>query len=110
MRNNKTGSTATRYELKFAPSWRKSQPLVSVCLALLLSACATPPVKYVQVPPVPIPEVLLADCIVPLPPMPFTYGASVDYNLQLLAVIKNCNADKAGIRKIELSRRATHEE
>ncbi|AIJ09276.1 Bacteriophage APSE-1, protein 16 [Edwardsiella anguillarum ET080813] len=39
-----------------------------------------------------------------MPPEPFTYGASVDYNLQLLAVIKNCNADKAGIRQIELSR------
>ncbi|EBR8158040.1 hypothetical protein DOA20_23125 [Salmonella enterica subsp. enterica serovar Newport] len=33
------------------------------------------------------------------PPEPFTFGASVDYNLQLLAVVKNCNIDKANIRR-----------
>jgi hypothetical protein len=37
-------------------------------------------------------------------PTPFTYGASVDYNLQLLSVIENCNADKQGIRAIERQR------
>ncbi|WP_432780542.1 Rz1-like lysis system protein LysC [Edwardsiella anguillarum] len=78
--------------------------LLPLCLSVLLTACGTPRVQYVPVPPVPIPDELLADCLAPMPPEPFTYGASVDYNLQLLAVIKNCNADKAGIRQIELSR------
>ncbi|HDW3988173.1 TPA: hypothetical protein RMT71_005345, partial [Escherichia coli] len=33
-----------------------------------------------------------------------TFGASVTYNLQLLAVIKNCNVDKASIRRLEARR------
>ncbi|MBU2673553.1 hypothetical protein I5654_12875 [Hafnia paralvei] len=52
---------------------------------------------------------LLADCIVPPVPTPFTYGASVDYNLQLLSVIENCNADKQGIRAIERQRQQSPE-
>ncbi|MCH5495105.1 hypothetical protein L4B25_22575 [Salmonella enterica subsp. diarizonae serovar 16:z10:e,n,x,z15] len=41
-----------------------------------------------------------------VPPLPelFTFGVSVDYNLQLLAVIKNCNVDKANIRRAEEQR------
>ncbi|ELF9453969.1 hypothetical protein RNR39_003533 [Salmonella enterica] len=42
--------------------------------------------------------------MVPPLPEPFTFGASVDYNLQLLAVIKNCNVDKANIRRAEEQR------
>ncbi|HEC9152293.1 TPA: hypothetical protein R4D87_002101 [Salmonella enterica subsp. enterica serovar Javiana] len=55
-------------------------------------------------PPVPFPAEWLADCIVPPLPEPFTFGASVDYNLQLLAVVKNCNVDKANIRRAEEQR------
>ncbi|HAF2461649.1 TPA: hypothetical protein G9F28_005403 [Salmonella enterica] len=42
--------------------------------------------------------------MVPPLPEPFTFGVSVDYNLQLLAVIKNCNVDKASIRRAEEQR------
>ncbi|EHZ7223543.1 hypothetical protein K6O85_002976 [Salmonella enterica] len=49
----------------------------------------------------PLPAEWAADCMVPPLPEPFTFGASVDYNLQLLAVIKNCNVDKANIRRAE---------
>ncbi|HFR1936748.1 TPA: hypothetical protein ACHVCH_003852 [Shigella sonnei] len=69
-----------------------------------LSGCAGPSVKYVPVQPVPIPAEWLADCLVPPAPEPFTFGASVTYNLQLLAVIKNCNVDKASIRRLEVQR------
>ncbi|ECU8054517.1 hypothetical protein BJH40_17200 [Salmonella enterica subsp. enterica serovar Tilene] len=55
-------------------------------------------------PPVPLPAEWTADCIVPPLPEPFIFGASVDYNLQLLAVIKNCNIDKANIRRAEEQR------
>lgn len=51
-----------------------------------------------------IPAEWLADCLVPPAPEPFTFGASVTYNLQLLAVIKNCNVDKASIRRLEARR------
>ncbi|WP_442889989.1 Rz1-like lysis system protein LysC [Arsenophonus sp. PmNCSU2021_1] len=74
---------------------------VSLCLALWLTGCAAPPVKVVTLPPVPLPEGLLAACPAPLPPEPLTFGASVDYSLQLLAVIKQCNADKAALRQAE---------
>ncbi|EQB4966279.1 Rz1-like lysis system protein LysC [Escherichia coli] len=60
--------------------------------------------KYVPVKPVPIPAEWLADCLVPPAPEPFTFGASVTYNLQLLAVIENCNVDKASIRRLEARR------
>ncbi|MFK3810165.1 hypothetical protein ACI1VO_25395 [Escherichia coli] len=46
----------------------------------------------------------LAACLVPSGPVTFTFGASVTYNLQLLAVIKNCNVDKASIRRLEARR------
>ncbi|HCM6288124.1 TPA: hypothetical protein N3Z62_004838, partial [Salmonella enterica subsp. enterica serovar -:k:-] len=52
----------------------------------------------------PLPVEWTADCMVPPVPEPFTFGASVDYNLQLLAVIKNCNVDKANIRRAEEQR------
>ncbi|EEJ1463796.1 hypothetical protein AHN10_005371 [Salmonella enterica subsp. enterica] len=52
----------------------------------------------------PLPAEWTADCMVPPVPEPFTFGASVDYNLQLLAVIKNCNVDKANIRRAEAQR------
>ncbi|WP_422663528.1 MULTISPECIES: Rz1-like lysis system protein LysC [Serratia] len=51
--------------------------------------------------PPPLPAEWLADCPVPPVPAPFTFGASVDYTLQLLAVIKNCNLDKANLRRAQ---------
>ncbi|ECH0315285.1 hypothetical protein FUA39_02165 [Salmonella enterica] len=68
-----------------------------------LVACGTPSTVYVSEPPVPLPAEWLADCVPPPLPEPFTFGASVDYNLQLLAVIKNCNVDKALIREAEVA-------
>lgn len=41
-------------------------------------------------------------------PAPFTFGASVEYTLQLLGVIKNCNVDKANIRRIEQDRQGVN--
>jgi len=74
---------------------------VSMCLALWLTGCAAPPVKVVTLPPVLLPEALLAACTAPLPPETLTFEANVEYSLKLLAVIKQCNAAKAAARPAE---------
>ncbi|KAB0560018.1 Rz1-like lysis system protein LysC [Pantoea stewartii] len=77
-----------------------------LCLFLipLLASCARTETRFVQVPPVPIPVELTADCPVPEIPDPLTWGSSLELNERLLTVLGNCNKDKASIRKIELSR------
>lgn len=104
MKNNVIRSKAKPSGLKSVRFWRRSLRPAWLCLPWLLTACAPSSVKYVQVPPVPLPAEWTADCVVPPLPEPFTFGASVDYNLQLLAVIKNCNVDKANIRRAEAQR------
>lgn len=80
---------------------------VCLCLPLWLTGCAVPSTQYVPIAPPPIPAEWLQDCRVPPLPAPFTFGASVEYNLQLLGVIKNCNVDKANIRQAEQDRQGT---
>ena len=87
-----------------AGHWQRCLLPLCLCLMMWLTGCGGPSVKFVPVPPVPIPAEWLADCLVPPAPQPFTFGASVTYNLQLLAVIKNCNVDKASIRRLETQR------
>ncbi|WP_419720328.1 Rz1-like lysis system protein LysC [Pantoea agglomerans] len=71
---------------------------------MLLTSCASTSTNYVQVPPVPIPASLLADCEVPLFPEPLTWGESLELNERLLSVVEQCNRDKAAIRQIERER------
>ncbi|MDE8556102.1 hypothetical protein PZO64_07175 [Pantoea vagans] len=77
-----------------------------LCLFLLplVSSCASTATRLVQVPPVPIPASLTADCPIPLIPDPLTWGTSLELNERLLTALENCNSDKAAIRKIEVQR------
>ncbi|WP_430438606.1 Rz1-like lysis system protein LysC [Pantoea eucalypti] len=68
---------------------------------MLLTSCASTSTNYVQIPPVPIPATLLADCEVPQIPDPFTWGKSLELNERFMTAIQNCNKDKAAIREIE---------
>ncbi|WP_339373993.1 Rz1-like lysis system protein LysC [Xenorhabdus hominickii] len=52
-------------------------------------------------PPVPIPALLLADCLPPAIPDKMTWSDSLILNEQLLTVIEQCNLDKQAIREIE---------
>lgn len=104
MKNNRTFSTARGSRALSAGRWQQCLRPLPLFLMMWLIGCAGPSVKYVPVKPVPIPAEWLADCLVPPAPEPFTFGASVTYNLQLLAVIKNCNVDKASIRRLEARR------
>ncbi|PCG27968.1 lysozyme [Escherichia coli] len=104
MKNNRTFSTARDSRALSAGRWQRCLRPLPLFLMMWLIGCAGPSVKYVPVKPVPIPAEWLADCLVPPVPEPFTFGASVTYNLQLLAVIKNCNVDKASIRRLETRR------
>ncbi|EKN5065715.1 hypothetical protein EFV59_22150 [Yersinia enterocolitica] len=78
--------------------------LISLFLLPLLTSCGNTQIKYVQVPPVPIPASLLSDCIPPEIQEVLTWGNSLLLNDTLLTVIEQCNADKASIRKIEENR------
>ncbi|EPE4838400.1 Rz1-like lysis system protein LysC [Yersinia enterocolitica] len=78
--------------------------LFGLFLLPLLTSCADTPVKYVQVPQVPIPASLLSDCMPPEIPEALTWGNGLLLNDTLLTVIEKCNADKASIRQIEQSR------
>ncbi|WP_145503969.1 Rz1-like lysis system protein LysC [Yersinia vastinensis] len=78
--------------------------LFALFLLPLLTSCGNTPVKYVQVPQVPIPASLLSDCIPPEIPEVLTWGNSLLLNDTLLTVIEKCNADKESIRQIESAR------
>ncbi|ATM86696.1 hypothetical protein CRN74_11740 [Yersinia frederiksenii] len=78
--------------------------LFGLFLLPLLTSCADTQIKYVQVPPVPIPISLLSDCMPPEIPEILTWGNSLLLNDTLLTVIEQCNADKASIRQIESAR------
>nr|WP_073991240.1 hypothetical protein [Yersinia rohdei] len=78
--------------------------LFGLFLLPLLTSCANTQIKYVQVPPVPIPASLLSDCMPPEIPEVLTWGNSLLLNDTLLTVIEQCNADKASIRIIEEKR------
>ncbi|WP_459350154.1 Rz1-like lysis system protein LysC [Yersinia enterocolitica] len=84
---------------------RMTAALIFLCLLAQLTGCARIQTKYVTVPPVPIPSSLLSDCMPPDIPNTMTWGQSVELNEDLLAVIEQCNADKASIRQIESSRK-----
>ncbi|PWC10674.1 hypothetical protein B4923_16270 [Brenneria roseae subsp. americana] len=73
-------------------------------LAMLLTGCGNTRTEYVPAPVVPIPAELLIDCVIPEIPAIMSYGDSVELNERLLAVIEQCNADKAAIRQIESNR------
>ncbi|MBI6550769.1 Rz1-like lysis system protein LysC [Xenorhabdus lircayensis] len=74
---------------------------IALCLTGLLSGCSNTRTEYVQVPPIPIPAHLLADCLPPVIPDKMTWSDSLMLNEQLLIVIEQCNLDKQAIREIE---------
>ncbi|MBI6548450.1 peptidase [Xenorhabdus sp. VLS] len=74
---------------------------IAFCLTGLLSGCSNTRTEYVQVPPIPIPAHLLADCLPPVIPDKMTWSDSLMLNVQLLTVIEQCNLDKQAIREIE---------
>jgi hypothetical protein len=76
-----------------------------LCLTLSLTACTSEPPKS---PPViiqePLPESLTAKTETPAPPpRPMRTGALL-WSDALLDALDTCNADKAGIRELELRR------
>ncbi|PWC10552.1 hypothetical protein DDT56_21735 [Brenneria corticis] len=78
--------------------------LLGLSLLTLSTGCGNTRTEYVPAPVVSIPVELLIDCIIPEIPAAMSYGQSVELNELLLAVIEQCNADKAAIRQIEESR------
>ncbi|WP_447722317.1 Rz1-like lysis system protein LysC [Edwardsiella tarda] len=72
--------------------------LVGWCLLSLLSGCGSTRTVYVPAPVPPISTELTADTPVPAVPDPLTWGASLDFNAQLLSALGQCNADKTSIR------------
>nr|WP_083600919.1 peptidase [Xenorhabdus thuongxuanensis] len=74
---------------------------IALFLMGLLSGCSNTQTEYVQVPPIPIPAHLLADCLPPAIPDRMTWSDSLILNEQLLTVIEQCNLDKRAIREIE---------
>jgi len=68
---------------------------------MLLTACANTTKEYVQLPAMPIPAELLADCEIPPVPESVTYGDVLEMNEKLMTSIENCNRDKRAIKEIE---------
>ncbi|WP_420809774.1 Rz1-like lysis system protein LysC [Entomohabitans teleogrylli] len=56
---------------------------------------------YVQAPHIPIPESLTEETPQPEIPKPLTWGGSLVLNVETLAALAQCNADKRAIRGIE---------
>ncbi|WP_439153571.1 Rz1-like lysis system protein LysC [Xenorhabdus littoralis] len=57
--------------------------LTALFLTGLLSGCSNTRTEYVQVPPIPIPAHLLADCLLPVIPDTITWSDSLMLNGQL---------------------------
>lgn len=96
---------AVKIELSSSRSQLKAiSVLLSLFLLPLLTSCGSTETRLLQVPPLPIPVSLSAECPIPFIPDPLTWGASLELNERLLTALANCNNDKAAIRKIESSR------
>ncbi|MGY0151863.1 Rz1-like lysis system protein LysC [Edwardsiella tarda] len=78
--------------------------LVGLYLLSLLSGCGSTRTVYVPAPVTPISTELTADTPVPAVPDPLTWGASLELNARLLSALGQCNADKAGIRRVNKGR------
>ncbi|AIX52207.1 hypothetical protein PSNIH1_15030 [Pantoea sp. PSNIH1] len=74
---------------------------LTLFLLMWLTACADTEKEYVQLPAMPVPAELLADCEIPPVPDPMTWGDSLELNERLMTSVENCNRDKRAIRKIE---------
>lgn len=74
---------------------------LTLFLLMWLTACADTKKEYVQLPAMPVPAELLADCEIPPVPDPMTWGDSLELNERLMTSVENCNRDKRAIRKIE---------
>ena len=88
------------------PRWPVTPAPLLLCLTLSLTACTAERLKS---PPViiqePLPESLTAKTEPPAPPArPLTYGKLVVWSDALLDALDTCNADKAGIRELEMRR------
>uniref|UniRef100_UPI00403EAC03 Rz1-like lysis system protein LysC n=1 Tax=Klebsiella pneumoniae TaxID=573 RepID=UPI00403EAC03 len=77
-----------------------------LCLLLALTACTSAQKKSApQIIQEPLPESLTAKTDVPPPPArPMTWGGLAIWTDSLLDALDTCNADKAGIRELELRR------
>ncbi|WP_420854198.1 Rz1-like lysis system protein LysC [Sodalis ligni] len=68
-------------------------------------SCSNTITKYEKTPVTPIPSSLTAQCqISPPPSEQLTWGDALQWDELLLTDLQNCNAQLAGIRKIELER------
>ena len=88
------------------PHWPVTAAPLLLCLLLALTACTgelkkSPP----QIIQEPLPESLTAKTDAPPPPArPMTWGGLAVWTDSLLDALDTCNADKAGIRELELRR------
>ncbi|WP_347254373.1 Rz1-like lysis system protein LysC [Leminorella grimontii] len=78
--------------------------LVALFLLLSIGGCENTRVVYVPVPALPLPTNLTAETPQPPIPAPLTWGGSVNLNVALLAALAQCNADKTGIREIDIKK------
>ena len=87
------------------PHWPVTTAPLLLCLLLALTACTSEPKKSApQIIQEPLPESLTAKTETPAPPKPMTYGNLAPWSDALLDALDTCNADKAGIRELELRR------
>ena len=88
------------------PHWPVTTAPLLLCLLLALTACTSEPKKSPpQIIQEPLPESLTAKTDVPSPPArPMTWGGLAIWTDSLLDALDTCNADKAGIRELELRR------
>ena len=87
-------------------SWPVINAPLCLCLTVWLTACTSEPPKSAPVIiQEPLPESLTAKTDVPPPPdRPMTWGGLAVWTDSLLDALDTCNADKAGIRELEIRR------
>lgn len=112
----------TRPDARIRPSawsakWQRCRPrlrllcsrmpaLICLCLLMLLSACASPPIVH-TVPVtktvrqwVPVPAERVAPLAVPRPPPSMLWGEALTLNAALYGALEQCQADRTELRRL----------
>ena len=96
--------------MKLSVTSRRTNALLLLFPLALLTGCGTPQkplVEYrtISQPNLPIPADLTAPIDVPAVPDNMTFGQAVELSAELYGLLGQANIDRAGIRKIEASRK-----
>lgn len=64
---------------------------------MLLGGCSSTEIQYIQVP---VPSEFTRPFVLPEIPNDFTFGQSVELNIELMGVLEQCNIHRLAVREL----------